>query len=180
MEWSDNLKGVKEIMSGYTGPPATTLKEVASPVGVPAPETQAPLPTPPPPPPPVDLSTPSMHLPSTLRAAEYLAKLRDKMDKMVADISSRIGKDMMTYDSIRQHNIRDTKAMNLVGSGCKQANLGDGMVAAGDGRLLSGSLKLVMRTKRIITSSCHNNWQCISCGPHGRRPAFKTRGEAGP
>jgi hypothetical protein len=47
-------------------------------------------------------------------------------------------------------------------------------------RLLSEGLKLVMRNKRIITSSCHSNWQCISCGPHGRRPAFKTRGEAGP
>jgi hypothetical protein len=177
MDWDQNLKGVKELMSGYTGPPATTLKEVAPPVGVPAPDTQTPSPQPLPPPQPANNNHPSMHLPSTLRAAEYLAKMKDKM---VADITNRMGKDMMTYDSIRQHNIRETKAKNLIGSEDCQANLGDGMVTAGDGSLLSGGLKLVMRAKRIITSSCHSDWQCISCGPHGRRPAFKTRGEPGP
>jgi hypothetical protein len=101
-------------------------------------------------------------------------------EKMVTDIGNRMGKDLMTYDSIRQHTIRDTRAKNLIGTSSQPAPFGDGMVAAGDGRLLAGGLKLVMRTKRIITSSCHSNWQCINCGTHGRRPAFKTRGEAGP
>jgi hypothetical protein len=100
---------------------------------------------------------------------------------MIADIKARLDREMITYNAIRQHNTRETKATNLLyPETCRVANLGDGMVDIGDGRLLSGGLKMVMRSKRIITSSCDGNWLCIGCGTHNRRPAFKTRGEAGP
>jgi hypothetical protein len=52
------------------------------------------------------------------------------------------------------------------------------LVDLGDGRILSGGLECDMQKKRTICSSFDQNWQFLSCGPHGGHPAFKIRGVA--
>jgi hypothetical protein len=137
--------------------------------------------TPPPPPPHGDAGTSTGEQGKTdnmaARTQEYLRKAKEKA---VADIREQLGKDTITYDAIRSFNTRDTRAHNIIGENVYTFSYAEGMVASGDGRMLSGGLKLAMRPKRIVTSSWNADWTCLGCGTHGKRQAFKTRGEAGP
>jgi hypothetical protein len=54
------------------------------------------------------------------------------------------------------------------------------MIEMGDGRMLSGELKLSISSKKIITSSFDNNCLCLNCDLHKSRPALRTIEEAGP
>jgi hypothetical protein len=85
--------------------------------------------------------------------------------KRVEDIKARLGKDMMVYQSIRARNICKTKAANLLGTVAAYKNKNKiyisrtctvhliyspaavGMVETGDGRLLTGSLKMALTDK---------------------------------
>jgi hypothetical protein len=78
---------------------------------------------------------------------EYVRK------KRAADIKNRLAKDIMLYESIRGANVRSTTAQNLLGGITKMAPALSGMVAAGDGHILSGGLKLALSTKTISTTS---------------------------
>jgi hypothetical protein len=86
---------------------------------------------------------------------------------------------MMIYQSIRAKNICDTKAANLLGSGSAYAPAATCMVDTGDGRLLTGGLKMALTDKRVITTSFNNNWTCTKCDQHQDRPALRLRGEVG-
>jgi hypothetical protein len=54
-----------------------------------------------------------------------------------------------------------------------------GMVDSGDGRILSGGLKMALNTKQIVTTSFDSSWYCYGCAFHNIRPAMRTRGEVG-
>jgi hypothetical protein len=75
------------------------------------------------------------------RSNEFVRK------KRVEDIKVRLGKDMMVYQSIRARNICETKAANLLGTVAAYALAAAGMVETGDGRLLTGGLKMALTDK---------------------------------
>jgi hypothetical protein len=54
-----------------------------------------------------------------------------------------------------------------------------GMVDSGDGRILSGGLRLALNKRQISTTSFDSSWYCYKCQLHNIRPALRTRGEAG-
>jgi hypothetical protein len=78
---------------------------------------------------------------------EYVRK------KRAADIKNRLTKDLMLYESIRGANIRSTTAQNLLGGITRMAKALSGMVEAGDGRILTGGLKMAHSNKTISTTS---------------------------
>jgi hypothetical protein len=85
----------------------------------------------------------------------------------------------MLYETIRNHNIRATKADCMLDGLHKMAPYQDGMVDMGDGRLLGGGLKMAFTTKRIITTSFNPDWTCTRCEQHVIRSALRMNGEAG-
>jgi hypothetical protein len=90
------------------------------------------------------------------------------------DISFRyISKDILAYDSIRAHNAYVSRPVNGGESGSSL----EGMVDLGERRILASSLKFDMKVKRITSASFRED--CLHCGAHGTKPAFKKRGEAG-
>jgi hypothetical protein len=183
-DWSKNLQGVKKLLSSDQQPSAT-LKEAEVPA---VSQAAANLQSAPATADPKESNTttadttPAATIPSevpsdvTVKAAEYVQKAKEKI---VTAIKEKLGKDNLEYETIRAKNMKDTQARNLIGDNTKEAALGDGMVATGDGRTLSGGLKFNMKNHTIISTSFKSDWTCLGCGPHGRRPAFKTRGEAG-
>jgi hypothetical protein len=48
-----------------------------------------------------------------------------------------------------------------------------GMVEAGDGRILTGGLKLALSNKTISTTSFDEGWYCLKCKYHNIRPALR-------
>jgi hypothetical protein len=107
------------------------------------------------------------------RAADFVRK------KRADDIKLRLGNNIMAYESIRAHNANDTKASNLLGANSTYSTFLPGMVEMGDGRMLSGGLKMALTDRRIITTSFEYNWTCLRCDNHHDRPALKLRGEVG-
>jgi hypothetical protein len=159
LDWSENLDGVRRIMKIHKPKaPPTTRKEVGEQPAVSS-----------------DVEMEDLSGGSTLeKSREYVRKQRE------ADIRQRLGKDMMAYDAIRSGNIRPTKASSLLGGSPLYAPVMPSMIEMGDGRMLSGELKLSISSKKIITSSFNNDWLCLNCDLHKSRPALRTRGEAGP
>jgi hypothetical protein len=87
----------------------------------------------------------------------------------VAEIKSQLGNELMLYETIRNHNIRATKADCMLAGQHKMAPYQDGMVDMGDGRLLGGGLKMAFTTKRILTTSFNPDWTCTRCEQHSVR-----------
>jgi hypothetical protein len=107
------------------------------------------------------------------KSAEFVRKKRSE------DIKARLGKDHMVYYSIRYSNLRDSKADNLLGTQPTYLQGMARMVEMGDGRLLSGGLKMALTDKRVITMSVGMDWTCLRCEQHQVRPALRLRGEVG-
>jgi hypothetical protein len=168
MDWSSTLDGVKRLVQE---PPPSTRKEE----GVPAPV-----------PPPTANPRGAAGCGDTakkpdgeaedpyLRAAAYLKRIKAAQ---VENIKSKMAKDMLAYNTIRSHNLRESTTDIMVGDESHVTNL-EGMVDMGDPRMLAANLNLDLKTKRIITTSYTSNWRCIMCGPHGSRQAFNMRGAA--
>jgi hypothetical protein len=182
-DWAENLRGVRRLMSTpmpvpppASSPPPNARKEKGEPekgekgnVAVPA-ATGDPSSS--------DAGGTTTggeaENPSVIeRANEFVRKRR------VDEIKSRLGKDMMIYQSIRARNICDTKASNLLGTVSAYAPAATGMVDTGDGRMMTGGLKMALTDKRVITCSFNYNWTCTKCEQHQDRPALRLRGEAG-
>jgi hypothetical protein len=111
------------------------------------------------------------------RAKPIIVKARQKMAE---DIKQRMGETILSYNSIRSNNVRESTVNSMLGSakeGKETAGI-EGMVATGDGRLLSGGLKMDLKSKRVMTTSYNEDWSCIKSGKH-KTSAFKIRGEAG-
>jgi hypothetical protein len=97
---------------------------------------------------------------------------------MVAEIKTRLGKELLTYEAVHNGNRRSTMAANILGENIVQSPELKGWVELADGRFLSGGLNMALNTWKIISTSFDMDWTCLSCGQHGSRPAFKIRGEA--
>jgi hypothetical protein len=53
------------------------------------------------------------------------------------------------------------------------------MIESGDGRILTGGLKMDLPAKQITTASVDQDWYCYKCTQHSIHPAIRMRGEAG-
>jgi hypothetical protein len=95
------------------------------------------------------------------------------------DIKTRLGRDNLIYNSIRSTNIQSTKAASLLGGPPRMAPAVAGMVESGDGRILTGGLKMDLPAKQTTTASVDQDWYCYKCPQHCIRPAIRIRGEAG-
>jgi hypothetical protein len=191
-DWSENLGGVAGLMSGE---PSKNLEE-----------QQQVSDEPPPTPPPTDAHKEAVEAGSAGEETKTVAgpsrsasaagstgggKEHARLDqvsnqaadyvsrKRMEDIKTRLGKDHMVYQSIRARNICATKAANLMGGGAAFSPAVPGMVELGDGRVMTGGLKMALTDKRIITSSVNLNWTCLVCEQHRDKPALRLRGEAG-
>jgi hypothetical protein len=111
------------------------------------------------------------------RAKAFITKARQKM---VEDIKQRMGERLLAYNSIRSNVAREATVNNMLGRATEDKDTAgiEGMVATGDGRLMSGGLKMDLKTKRVMATSYNEDWSCIKCTNH-RTSAFKIRGEAG-
>jgi hypothetical protein len=175
MDWTSNLSGVKELLQDAGQPgkektaesPPSILQGEGEPTEKSPEEEEAPPNT----------SQGEGGPSAQAMARKYIEKMRQKT---VEDIKSRMGETILAYNSVYIHNMREVKAGSLLGEGgaiCTNAGI-MGMVATGDGRLLSGGLKMDLKSKRVMTTSYNEEWGCIKCEKH-KTPAFKVRGEAG-
>jgi hypothetical protein len=109
------------------------------------------------------------------RVSSFMSRAREKM---VMDIRDRMGEDTRCYDAISSLNKRATLAPDLLGGPKGPAKTLRGLVDVGDGRVMSGGLQLNFSSKRIVCTSFDKEWKCLRCGGHGQEPAFKIRGAA--
>jgi hypothetical protein len=117
---------------------------------------------------------PNSSIPLTDRVNQFLGKAKDKS---VAEIRSRMGKDMLVYEAISASNARATNALNLLGIKKNTVPTGKSFIELGDGRIMSGGLQLDMSNKRIVCTSFNAEWICLRCPAH-KEPALKMRGAA--
>jgi hypothetical protein len=78
----------------------------------------------------------------------------------------------------RQRFKQDTVANNLMEGEPVQLPHMDGLVDIGDGRILSGGLKIDIGEKKVVCCSFDSEWRCLQCEQHKERSAFKIRGIA--
>jgi hypothetical protein len=95
------------------------------------------------------------------------------------DIKTRLGRDNLIYNSIRATNIQATRASSLLDGPTRLAPAVAGMVESGDGRILTGGLKMDLPAKQVTTARVDQDWYCYKCSQHSIRPAIRMRGEAG-
>jgi hypothetical protein len=111
----------------------------------------------------------------TERAKQFISKAKEKM---VADIKTRLGKELLTYEAVHNGNRRSTMASNILGENIVQSPELKGWVELADSWFLSGGLNMALNAWKIISTSFDMDWTCLSCGQHGSRPTFKIHGEA--
>jgi hypothetical protein len=63
--------------------------------------------------------------------------------------------------------------MNLMGGIAASLPAMEGYVDRGDGRILSGGLKIDIGAKKVVCCSFYMDWHCLQCSQHNTRPAFK-------
>jgi hypothetical protein len=85
----------------------------------------------------------------------------------------------LIYNSIRTTNIQATRATSLLDGPTMLAPAVAGMIESGDGRILTGGLKMDLPAKQVTTASVDQDWYCYKCSQHSIRPAIRVRGEAG-
>jgi hypothetical protein len=107
------------------------------------------------------------------RYLEGIAKQRN-----VNLIRERLGPDNIVYNSIQERFKQDTVASNLMGEEPVQLPHMDGLVDMGDGRILSGGLKIDIGEKKVVCCSFDSEWRCLQCEHHKEKSAFKIRGIA--
>jgi hypothetical protein len=107
------------------------------------------------------------------RASAFVRK------KRAAELREKLGHDCMLYEAIRGANIRSTRATNMLGGEPMFSPAQDGMIEIGDGRLISGGLKMSFTNRGIISTSFNPDWTCIRCEHHSTRPALQLRGDTG-
>jgi hypothetical protein len=98
--------------------------------------------------------------------------------KNTSEIRERLGEDLIVYNSIQARYRRELMASNLLGGGRDSLQPMAGFVDIGDGRILSGGLKIDIDAKKVVCCSFAQDWQCLKCEQHKSRPAFKIRGVA--
>jgi hypothetical protein len=73
---------------------------------------------------------------ATERAKQYISRAKEKM---VADIKTRLGKELLTYEAVHNGNRRSTMAANILGENIVQSPELKGWIELADGRFLSGA-----------------------------------------
>jgi hypothetical protein len=95
------------------------------------------------------------------KVKSYLEK-KKKNDNMM-EIRRRIGQDLMMYNAIQAGCARSTAADDLLGGRRSTIPLPPGIVDNGDGRVLSGGLKIDMADRKVISTSFDSDWKCLAC-----------------
>jgi hypothetical protein len=101
-------------------------------------------------------------------AEKLQAKVSTFLDKKkkadaVAEITRRLGQDIVVYNAIQAGCSRSTAASNLMGGKKATIPLPTGIVDSGDGRVLSGGLKINMADHKVISTSFDSEWRCLAC-----------------
>jgi hypothetical protein len=122
-----------------------------------------------------ELAAASASVPASERAKQYLEL---KKQENVDTIRKRLGQEDMVYSAIRAGKKRETIASNLLGGTPGEAATVPGLVETGDGRILSGGLKVGIADKSIMNSNFDEEWRCLGCSHPTNRPCFKIWGSA--
>jgi nucleotide-binding universal stress UspA family protein len=114
-------------------------------------------------------------------AEKLQAKVSTFLDKKkkadaVAEITRRLGQDIVVYNAIQAGCSRSTAASNLMGGKKSTIPLPTGIVDSGDGRVLSGGLKINMADHKVISTSFDSDWRCLACAHTHTRPALTRPG----
>jgi hypothetical protein len=96
----------------------------------------------------------------------------------VKEIESRLGDEEISYRAILRSKTKIRTSRNLVSAAVSAAPLLPGLVAMGDGRVVSGGLKVDMNEKKTVCTSVDDDWRCLQCGEHGNNSAFRINGAA--
>jgi hypothetical protein len=114
-------------------------------------------------------------IPLALKVTNFLGRAKEKI---VTEIKTRMGRDMLIYDAISASNTRAVSAANMMGGKSADPVQGPSFLELGDGRIMSGGLQLDMTNKRIVSTSFSADWKCLRCPQHSGEPALKMRGAA--
>jgi hypothetical protein len=104
--------------------------------------------------------------------------LEKKREENVLEIRRRLGQDNMIYNAIQMNTKRGNVAADLLGGPKSTVENMRGLVDIGDGRILSGGLKIDIADKKVVSTSFDQEWRCIACNHPNNRPAFGVRGRA--
>jgi hypothetical protein len=114
-------------------------------------------------------------IPLALKVTNFLGRAKEKI---VTEIKTRMGRDMLIYDAISASNTRAASAANIMGGKSADPVQGPSFLELGDGRIMSGGLQLDMTNKHIVSTSFTADWKCLRCPQHSGEPALKMRGAA--
>jgi hypothetical protein len=106
--------------------------------------------------PPAETATGLKKTDLSVRVKAFLDKAHEKN---VTEIRASMEEDAMLYDAISAANKRSSAAANLLGGPTAQVEGLKSLLDLGDGRILSGGLRLAITAKKIICTSFDN-----SCG----------------
>jgi hypothetical protein len=109
------------------------------------------------------------------KVKRYLEGIRART---TLQIRERLGHDNIIYNSIQLRYKQETGARNLMCGELDHIPVVEGLVDIGDGRILSGGLKIDIGAKKVVCTSFDNEWCCFRCVHHKDKPAFKIRGVA--
>jgi hypothetical protein len=110
-----------------------------------------------------------------VRTKAYLEKVHQHN---VREIESRLGSMEIEYRAIHLSKTKTRTSRNLISAVVGPAPLLPGLVEMGDGRVMSGGLKVDMNEKITVCTSFDDEWRCLKCGDHGKFSAFRINGAA--
>jgi hypothetical protein len=109
------------------------------------------------------------------KAKIFLEKKREENSNQIRE---RLGQDNMIYNAIQVNTKRANVAADLLGGPKSTVENMRGLVDIGDGRILSGGLKIDIADKKVVCTSFDQEWRCLACNHTSNRPAFGIRGRA--
>jgi hypothetical protein len=84
----------------------------------------------------------------------------------------------MVYNAIQVNTKRANVAADLLRGPKSMVENMRGLVDIGDGRILSGGLKIDIADKKVVCTSFNQEWRCLACNHTNNRSAFGVRGRA--
>jgi hypothetical protein len=113
--------------------------------------------------------------PASEKAKIFLEKKREENSNQIRE---RLGQDNMIYNAIQVNTKRTNVAADLLGGPKSTVENMRGLVDIGDGRILSGGLKIDIADKKVVCTSFDQEWRCLACNHNNNRSAFGIRGRA--
>jgi hypothetical protein len=103
------------------------------------------------------------------KAKAYLAKKRKECED---EIRRRLGPDEIVYNTIQVRSKKNSLAKELLGGSVGYTENLTGLVEIGDGRIMSGGLKIDLSEMKVTCVSFDQDWRCLACSHPSNRPVF--------